>query len=109
MKRYGQVIGLNAEHIGAYKKLHADVWPSVLAKISQCHIRNYVIYLKEPENLIFASFEYHGTDFESDMATMAADPETQKWWALCEPMQSPLKTRDAGAWWANMEEVFFHA
>jgi len=108
MKRYGQVIGLKAEHIEAYKKLHADVWPSVLAKISECHIRNYVIYLREPENLLFASFEYHGADFASDMAAMAADPEPQKWWAQCEPLQCPLKTRTDGSWWADMEEVFFH-
>jgi L-rhamnose mutarotase len=102
------MIGLRPECIDAYKALHADVWPSVLAMIKSCGIRNYVIYLKEPENLLFASFEYHGSDFAADMAKMAADSETQRWWALCEPMQAPLATRDEGDWWASMEEVFFH-
>ena len=42
----------------------------------------------------------------SDMAAMAADPGTQKWWAVCMPLQSPLETRKEGEWWADMEEVF---
>jgi L-rhamnose mutarotase len=89
-----------------YKRLHADVWPEVLAQIRRSNIRNYSIYLREPENLMFAYFEYVGTDYEADMAAMAADPKTQEWWALCMPMQKPLETRTAGEWWASTEEVF---
>ncbi|MBL0372434.1 L-rhamnose mutarotase [Rhizobium sp. KVB221] len=106
MQRMGQVIGLNAEKIEEYKRLHADVWPGVLKTIGECNIKNYSIYLKEPENLLFAYFEYHGTDYAADMAKMAADPVTQKWWSVCEPCQKPLETRKEGEWWARMEEVF---
>lgn len=106
MKRYGSVIGLSEEGKAEYKALHAAVWPGVLAKIAECNIRNYSIYLKEPENLMFAYFEYHGQDFAADMAAMAADPETQRWWAVCMPLQRPLDTRKDGEWWADMEEVF---
>ena len=56
MKRYGSVIGLKAEKIDEYKRLHAEVWPAVLAKISECNIQNYSIYLREPENLLFSYF-----------------------------------------------------
>jgi L-rhamnose mutarotase len=106
MKRYGQVIGLQPDKIDEYKRLHAAVWPDVLKMIGECNIRNYSIFLKEPENLMFAYFEYHGTDFDADMAKMAADPTTQKWWAVCMPCQKPLETRKEGEWWAGMEEVF---
>lgn len=108
MQRMGQVIGLNAEKIAEYKRLHAAVWPDVLKMISACNIRNYSIFLKEPENLLFAYFEYHGTDFAADMAKMAADKVTQEWWAVCMPCQKPLETRAEGEWWARMEEVFHH-
>jgi L-rhamnose mutarotase len=37
---------------------------------------------------------------------MAADPATQRWWALMEPMQDPIDSRQPGEWWARMEEVF---
>jgi L-rhamnose mutarotase len=106
MKRYGSVIGIKPEKIAQYKTLHAKVWPTVLEQISRSNIRNYTIYLREPENLLFSHFEYHGCDFEGDMERMAADPETQRWWALCIPCQSPLDTRRADEHWAFMEEVF---
>ena len=62
MKRYGMVIGLNEEKKAEYVRLHAAVWPDVLKMITACNIRNYSIYLKEPENLLFAYYEYVGTD-----------------------------------------------
>lgn len=108
MVRHGQVIGIGEDAIAQYKTLHADAWPGVLAKISDCNIRNYSIFLKQPENLLFAYFEYVGDDFAADMAKMAADPETQRWWSVCEPLQRPLETRADGEWWAEMNEVFHH-
>jgi L-rhamnose mutarotase len=37
---------------------------------------------------------------------MAADPKTQQWWAIHNPMQTPLASRNEGDWWAMAEEVF---
>ena len=109
MQRIGSVIGINPEKIAEYKRLHAAVWPEVLAKIRDCNIRNYSIFLREPENLMFSYFEYHGTDFAADMAKMSADPTTQEWWKVCGPCQAPLPTRAEGEWWAGMAEVFHAA
>ncbi|HOW65413.1 MAG TPA: L-rhamnose mutarotase [Candidatus Paceibacterota bacterium] len=109
MKRYGMVIGLRAEKLEEYKRLHAAVWPDVLPMIQECHIRNYSIYLRQLDDgrhYLFSYFEYVGTDFAADMARMAADPTTQKWWAVCKPCQQPLEGRNADEWWAGMEEVF---
>ena len=78
----------------------------MLATIAACQIRNFSIFLKEPENLLFAYWEYHGSDFAADAARMAADPVTRDWWALTDPCQEPFATRAEGAWWAEMEEVF---
>lgn len=108
MQRMGSVLGIRPEAIAEYKRIHAQVWPEVLATISACGIRNYTIFLKEPENLLFSYFEYHGSDFAADAAKMAADPKTQEWWAICMPMQAPLETRKEGEWWASMEDVFHH-
>ena len=109
MTRYGSVIGLRPEKIDEYKRLHAAVWPQVQAMISACGIRNYTIYLRQLDQgryYLFSTFEYVGSDFEADMAKMAADPVTQQWWALCKPCQVPLPNRAMGEWWAAMEEVF---
>ena len=108
MIRMGSVIGLRPEKIAEYKALHARAWPGVIKTISACNIRNYVIYLREPENLLFSHFEYHGADWAADQAKMAADPVTREWWALCEPCQRKMDSAREGEWWAPMEEVFFH-
>ena len=44
VKRFGQVIGVKPEAYDEYVKAHAAVWPSILAKIAECNIRNYSIY-----------------------------------------------------------------
>ena len=109
MKRYGMIIGLRPEKAAEYRQLHAAVWPDVLKKIRECQIRNYSIYLRQLEDgqyYLFSYFEYAGADFAADMARMAADPATQRWWSFCEPCQRPLANRAPKEWWANLEEVF---
>ena len=105
-QRMGMVIGLNPAKIAEYKRLHADVWPEVLEMIHACNIRNYTIFLREPENLLFSYWEYVGEDFEADMARMAKHEPTQRWWKLTDPCQAPLKSRAKGEKWSPMEEVF---
>jgi L-rhamnose mutarotase len=109
MERYGWVIGLRPEKLAEYKALHAEVWPGVLQMIKACHIQNYSIYLRQlPDgnHFLFSYLEYTGDDFAGDMARMAADPETQRWWTVCIPCQLPLADRKSGEWWVTMEEVF---
>ena len=109
MKRYGWVIGIKPEKLDEYKRLHANVWPSVLDRIKRCHIQNYSIYLRQLDDgnhYLFSYLEYTGTNFDGDMAEMAADPETQRWWAVCKPCQRLLASRREGEWWSDMEEVF---
>jgi L-rhamnose mutarotase len=108
MRRMGLCNRLRPEKVAEYKALHAAAWPSVLAAISACNIRNYSIFLREPENLLFAYWEYHGEDFAADARKMAADPATRQWWRLTDPCQQPYETRAPGENWASMDEVFFH-
>jgi L-rhamnose mutarotase len=104
MQRYGSVIKVRPEKLEEYKRLHAAAWPGVLKMIHDCNIRNYSIYLKD--GYLFGYFEYVGSNYQADMAKMAADPVTQEWWKLTDPCQEGLPTRQPGEWWASMEEVF---
>ena len=106
MQRMGMVIGVKPEKIAEYKRLHADTWPEVLEMIHACNIRNYTIFLHEPENLLFSYWEYVGEDFDADMAKMAEHEPTQRWWQLTDPCQTPLESGKKGEKWAGMEEVF---
>jgi L-rhamnose mutarotase len=108
MRRMGWVIRIRPEKIAEYKALHAQPWPEILARIAACGIRNYSIYLREPENLLFGYFEYHGADFAADMARMGEDEATRRWWALTDPCQEALDSCKSGEWWAPMDEVFHY-
>jgi L-rhamnose mutarotase len=106
MKRFGSVINLKPEGIAEYEALHANAWPGVLAKITECNIRNYSIY--RFGNLLFSYFEYVGDDFDADMAKMAEDQTTQDWWAVCKPLQQPVAEIVGDEWWHDIPEIFHH-
>ena len=103
VRRYGQIIKVKPEMIQRYKELHAAPWPGVLKMIKDCNIRNYSIYLQD--TLLFAYFEYTGTDFQADMLKMAQDSITQAWWKETDPCQESIRA-DGKSWWLTMEEVF---
>lgn len=142
----GGVIGIRPEKVEEYKALHAATWPAVLRRIHASNIRNFTIYHcrqldvvrgSAPQRLtrdlgllthapavaatlgqLFSHYEYVGSDYDADMAAIAADPETREWWAVCEPCQRPLQwsgappsaggsgEREGDAWWSGLDEVF---
>ena len=102
--RYGSVIRVKPGKLEEYKALHAHPWPGINRKLKELHIRNYSIYYRD--GYLFSYFEYTGSDFEADMARMAADSLTREWWKLTDPCQIPVETAAEGEWWAPMEEVY---
>jgi L-rhamnose mutarotase len=104
MKRVAQVIGLPAENAAEYERLHAATWPTVLDRLARSNIRNYSIY--RYGELLFSYFEYVGDDYEGDLAAIAADPETQRWWTFTDPLQRPVAEHVDGEWWHELPEVF---
>lgn len=104
MKRVASVIGLPAGNREEYEAYHRAVWPSVLARLAASNIHNYSIF--RHGELLFSYYEYTGDDYDADMAAVAADPETQRWWAVQEPLQRPLDDRGPGQWWKELPEIF---
>ncbi|WP_349897511.1 L-rhamnose mutarotase [Parafrigoribacterium soli] len=104
MKRLASVIGLPPENVAEYERLHAAVWPDVLARLSASNVRNYSIF--RHGDVLFSYMEYVGDDLDSDMAAIAADPATQEWWKVCEPLQRPVADRAEGEWWKVIPEIF---
>nr|WP_306262822.1 L-rhamnose mutarotase [Pararhizobium sp. IMCC21322] len=80
MQRMGMVTGSKSEKVADYKRLHANVWPSVLDCLATSHIRNYSIFLRKPENL--------------------------RWLTITDPCLVPLSTRKDGEFRAMMYDVF---
>jgi L-rhamnose mutarotase len=102
--RYGSMIGIRPERISQYEALHDAVPHQVLRTITECNVVNYSIFRYREQ--LFSYYEYAGADHATDMEKMAADPETQAWWAICKPMQRQTDDRVNGQWWTPIPEVF---
>ncbi len=108
-ERHAWVTGLKLEKAARYRALHAQPWASVNRTLKRCHIRNFSIHEREIGGrlYLFAYLEYTGRDFDADMARMAADPETRRWWRETDPCQVPLPDAAArGKIWADMTELY---
>jgi L-rhamnose mutarotase len=104
MKRIASVIKVTPEGVEEYESLHADVWPGVLERLRQSNVSNYSIY--RWGELLFSYMEYTGDDFDGDMAAMAEDDVTKRWWAVCTPLQRPVDDHAEGEWWKEIPEIF---
>ncbi|MER6466538.1 L-rhamnose mutarotase [Streptomyces sp. NPDC001288] len=104
MERHAAVVRLRPEKEAEYRALHAAAWPGVLAALRRAHIGNYSIFLRD--GLLFSYLEYTGDDYAADTAAIAADPVSQRWWALTDPCQQPLDSGGGGRLWASAEELF---
>ena len=101
IRRFGQIATLKSGMVEEYDRLHAAVWDDVLKTIKECNLQNYSIYRKG--ELLFAYFEYTGTDYDGDMAKMASDPVTQSWWTHTHPCFVQEKE---GEFYTDMKELF---
>lgn len=104
MKRIAQTTRLLPEHREEYLALHSAVWPDVEAAMRIAHIRNYSIFLHG--DTLFAYYEYHGEDWEADMAILRADPESQRWWTFTDPCQEPWPDAEEGSRWSDIPEIY---
>lgn len=104
MKRIAQIIQLKPEMEHRYRELHAACWPDILKILHNANIRNYSIYLRD--GLLFAYYEYIGSDITKDMTEAAKDPIMERWLEVTMPCQQPVESAGADTWWADLEEVF---
>lgn len=107
MQRMAQVIYLKDTAKREYIEIHKNVWPEILKILADANIRNYSIFLREPENLLIAYWEYHGTNFEDDHAILSGHPKMREWWAITDPMQTKLSSCNNNEQWAAARQLFF--
>jgi L-rhamnose mutarotase len=104
--RYGSVIELLPEKEQQYRKLHADVWPEVVAAIGKANIQNYNIFIFEMggKKYLFSYMEYTGTNPAKDFAGIGDDPTTRdKWWPITDACQKKLPNTPKGEQWKSLE------
>ena len=81
-RRIASVIGLPPDGAEEYARLHADVWPGVLAKLTECSIRNYSIFRHG-----LTLFGYFETDeLEQTIDYLGRSEVNQRWSEWMEPV-----------------------
>lgn len=101
MERIGFVMQVQPGREAEYRRRHADVWPELLAALTDAGARNYSIFLRG--SALFGYLEVE--DFERFRAAMAASPVNDRWQAemagLIDPMTDP-----ATGFHQRLDEVF---
>ncbi|GAA1941481.1 L-rhamnose mutarotase [Kitasatospora viridis] len=107
MRRVAQITRLRPEKREEYLALHREVWPAVQAAIRAANIRNYSIFLHG--DILVGYYEYHGEDLAADLAGIAEDAETRRWWTLTDPCQQRWADADAEPGtgpWTDLPEIW---
>src|SRR5215472_5424694 len=102
VQRVGMVIGTKPDQISAYESLHAASNAGVRDLLDKYHMHNFSIFIHQLDDgkyYLFGYYEYTGSDYQTDMAKLAAEPRNQKWLSVTDAMQIPLS---AQKWWAQM-------
>lgn len=105
MQRYGRVLRLREGAEAEYERLHAAVWPEVLAAIGRMGVVNYSIF--RYDRWLFSYFGLpDGETLEAAAARIAGDAACARWEALMQTLQEPLPESGTDNWWVEMREVF---
>jgi L-rhamnose mutarotase len=105
MVRFGQLGKLKKDKIEEYIELHAATWPGVLKTITECNLQNYSIFIED--DVVFGYYEYTGSDYEADMAKMAADPLNKEWWGHTRPCFTKYHADKPEAFYTDMQQIFY--
>lgn len=106
VKRVGMVIEVKENRLNEYRELHSDSHPGVRDLLAKANMRNFSIFLTtlpDGKHYLFGYYEYHGSNYEADMAWIDAEPRNKEWLSVTDPMQIPLPGQKS---WKVMEEVY---
>jgi L-rhamnose mutarotase len=106
IRRIGMVIGIKEDSIDHYRELHDG--PGVRDLLRAYNILNFNIFLqKMPDGKFyeFSCYEYHGNDYEADLAKLAKEPRNIAWLKQTDATQTPLENHKS---WTVMERIFFN-
>ncbi|MBN1481902.1 L-rhamnose mutarotase [candidate division KSB1 bacterium] len=77
MKRIGFKMILKSGFQNEYKRRHQNLWPELEALLKTSGISDYVIYLDEQTNILYASQKVND---DYDPSRLADHPVMRRWW-----------------------------
>lgn len=104
MTRVGFVLKVKQSMIDEYVRRHREVWPEMLAALSEAGWRNYSLFLR-PDGTLFGYLETPGT-FQDALAAMDGREVNDRWQAEMAPFFEIPEGAAPDASMVELTEVF---
>ena len=105
MKRVGMTWRVQPEHWDAYKAIHLNPWPELIAAIQAVGIHNYSIFAFGTR--VFAYMEVDGDDVYAALTELAQTEIKQKWDEEVTAWVMPEAEEGTGIQFMELEPIFF--
>lgn len=103
LRRYAFILRLRPGAAEAYDKVHATVWPEMLALLKSAGIHEYSIYRRD-ELLILT---LRAVDFETAWSQIDQHPVNLRWQQATASLFEPQEGLRPGERFPMMKEVFY--
>lgn len=99
--------GQEPPRVKEFRRLHREIPAAVVQALRTYHFGNYSVHIAQVRDDYYAVryFEYGGSDFALDMASLEHDPDYRQWrdqWEACQMTLLPLRDNQ---WWAPLHEI----
>lgn len=101
MKRNAFIMKIKPGSEAEYEKRHQEVYPELLAHLTDCGIKDYSIFLDRETSTLFA---YQLLDDGYDPQKVLSNPIVWKWWNFMSDIMEV--NEDKSPWERSLYEVF---
>jgi len=105
MQRIAFQLRIRAGKEEAYDEAHRHVWPELLAELSAVGVREYSIFRRGQELVLYMLVP----EFNAFLEHMAESEVDRRWQETMAPLFEPVLSLEPGERFAVMEEVFYMA
>lgn len=102
MKRVGFKMFIKPGLAEEYKRRHDNIWPELLELLQTSGISDFVIYLDEETNILYASQKVQNN---FDSSALAQHPVMRKWWRYMADIM--LTNADLSPVVISLSEMFY--
>ena len=105
MQRVGFRLQLKKDRLDEYVAHHQQVWPEMLAALSETGWHNYSLFLDRNDATLFGYFET--PDLESALRGMDSKEINEKWQAMMGDFFVALEGRRPDEGFLQLENIFY--
>jgi L-rhamnose mutarotase len=105
MQRVGFRLQLHKDRLDEYVEHHKNVWPEMLAALSETGWHNYSLFLDRSDATLFGYFET--PDLNQALAGMATKEVNERWQTMMSDFFIQLDGRKPDEGFLKLEDIFY--